>query len=111
MTFMDIFGTANYSASLALFDTAAIAEVEAKLTVKNNKPHFRCPVRDKDIQAKPEEIIRQLWIHRLLNEYRYPLSRLSVEFPITFGRDSSKRADIVVFDVDRPTLVGLVTIL
>src|SRR4029078_6867464 len=25
-------------------------------------------------------------------------------YPITFGRDTSKRADIVVFDADRPTV-------
>ena len=31
-------------------------------------------------------------------------SRIVVEYPITFGRDSSKRADIVVFDADRPTV-------
>lgn len=107
MTFAEILGTAS-SATLALFDAVTIAEVEKSLTVKSNKPHLRCPVREKDIQAKPEEIIRQLWIQRLVKEYKYPLSRLSVEFPITFGRDSSKRADIVVFDADRPTIPYLI---
>jgi type I restriction enzyme M protein len=29
---------------------------------------------------------------------------LAVEYPITFGRDSSKRADIVIFDAHRPTV-------
>ena len=72
MTFMEIFGTANYTASLALFDSVAIAGVESLLTEKNGKQYLCCPVRNKDIQAKPEEIIRQLWIHRLINEYMSP---------------------------------------
>ena len=40
--------------------------------------------------------------------YNYPLSRLTVEYPITFGRDTSKRADIVLFDADRPTVPYLI---
>ena len=40
----------------------------------------------------------------MIDQYGYPVSRLAVEYPITFGRDTSKRADIVVFDADRPTV-------
>lgn len=65
---------------------------------------FACPVRNREVQLKPEERTRQLWIARLVNEYGYPLSRIAVEYPITFGRDTSKRADIVVFDPDRPSV-------
>lgn len=57
-----------------------------------------CLVRKKEILAKPEEIIRQLWLQRLKQRYGYAISRLAVEYPITFGRDTSKRADIVIFD-------------
>ena len=63
-----------------------------------------CLIRNKDVQLKPEERTRQLWLSRLINQYGYPASRIAVEYPITFGRDSSKRADIVVFDADRPTV-------
>ena len=63
-----------------------------------------CLVRDKDVQLKPEERTRQLWLSCLINQYGYPASRIAVEYPITFGRDRSKRADIVVFDADRPTV-------
>lgn len=108
MTFMDIIDNAKSSASLVLFDEAAVTAVESTLTEKNGKQYINCLVRNKEILAKPEEIIRQLWIHRLTKEYKYPLSRLSVEYPITFGRDSSKRADIVVFDADRPTVPYLI---
>ena len=63
-----------------------------------------CLVRNKDVQLKPEERTRQLWLSRLVDQYGYPTSRIAVEYPITFGRDRSKRADIVVFDADRPTV-------
>ena len=64
----------------------------------------RCYIREKEVQLKPEERTRQLWLARLIDQYGYPASRIQVEYPITFGRDSSKRADIVVFDADRPTV-------
>jgi type I restriction enzyme M protein len=66
--------------------------------------YVTCLVRGKEVQLKPEEEIRQLWLGRLIDQLGYPLSRIAVEYPITFGRDSSKRADIVVFDADRPTV-------
>ena len=65
---------------------------------------IKCLIRKKDVQLKPEERTRQLWITRLINQFGYPASRIGVEYPITFGRDTSKRADIVVFDADRPTV-------
>ena len=63
-----------------------------------------CAIRNKPVLLKPEERTRQLWLSRLLGHYGYPASRIAVEYPITFGRDSSKRADIVVFDADRTTV-------
>src|SRR3546814_14694596 len=65
-------------------------------------PYVRCLVRGKEVHLKPEERTRQLWLSRLIEQYGYPASRIQVEYPVTFGRDSSKRADIVVFDADRP---------
>ena len=89
---------------LVIFGTDGIKAVEALITKRNGKHYLKCQVRGKEVQAKPEEIVRQLWIYRLVNHYKYPVSRITVEYPITFGRDSSKRADIVVFDADRPTV-------
>ncbi len=63
-----------------------------------------CLVRGKEVQLKPEERTRQLWLARLIFQLGYAASRIVVEYPITFGRDSSKRADIVVFDADRPAV-------
>lgn len=66
--------------------------------------YIRCLVRDKDVQLKPEERVRQLWLSRLIEKLGYNASRIAVEYPITFGRDTSKRADIVIFDEHRPTV-------
>jgi len=60
-----------------------------------------CIVRNKDIQLKPEEIVRQLYATRLIEQYGYPKKRLCFEYKVTFGREK-KSADIVVFDKDRP---------
>lgn len=93
---------------LEFFGKSVLEAVEARLTDKGGKTYVRCLVRDKDVQAKREELVRQLWLHRLTRHYKYPLSRLQVEYPITFGRDTSKRADIVVMDADRPTVPYLI---
>ena len=104
----DILQDDKSTLSLRAMGDAAITAVEAMLIEKNGKIFLKCQVRGKDILAKPEEIIRQLWLHRLIHNYGYPVQRLSLEYPITFGRDSSKRADIVVFDADRPTVPYLI---
>jgi len=67
------------------------------------KPFINCIKRNKDIQLKPEEIVRQLYTYRLLNSYKYPLKRIKFENPVHFGREV-KKADIVIFDKDRPTI-------
>jgi type I restriction enzyme M protein len=88
----------------AHFSEATIKAVWGMVTVKNGKPYLKCLIRNKEFLAKPEEIVRQLWLHTLIHRYKYPVSRITVEYHITFGRDSSKRADIVILDADRPTV-------
>lgn len=107
-TFSSIFRDEKTTYALSQFDTDTIKEIEAALFDKNSKPYLKCLATGKERQAKPEEVVRQLWIHRLINHYNYPASRLNIEYPITFGRDTSKRADIVVFDKDRPTVPYLI---
>jgi type I restriction enzyme M protein len=87
---------------------ADISALNALHVSKNGRDYFQCPIRKKDIVAKPEECVRQYWILKLNKQSAYSLNRLAVEYPITFGRDSSKRADIVVFDADRPTVPYIV---
>lgn len=64
---------------------------------KNGKEahYINCLVREKDVQLKPEEIVRQLYIAKLIKEYHYPKERLRCEHPIKFG-SGTKRADLVV---------------
>jgi type I restriction enzyme M protein len=88
-----------------LFTPEAIVTIEQRLTDNKGRKLVRCFVRERDVPAKPEEIVRQFWLYRLQHHYGYPLNRIGVEYPITFGRDTSKRADIVVMDKDRPNEV------
>ena len=89
---------------LALFSEDEIDDLRAKISLKTvrgkENPHVKCIVRDKDIQLKPEEIVRQLYAAKLINQYGYPKSRLGFEHPVNFGREK-KKADIVIFDKDR----------
>ena len=106
MTQPDIIQTvlkdSNYH--LALFKADEIQALREKVFTKSIRgkeiPFVRCIVRDKDIQLKPEEIVRQLYTMRLINQYRYPTNRLGFEHPVSFGREK-KSADMVIFDKDR----------
>ena len=105
MTLEDIVRGAKSAHSLEMFGTAAQIAVGMRLSEKDGKYSLKCYVRNKDVRVTPDEVVRQLWLHELtLGKYQYPLSRIQVEYPITFGRDSSKRADIVIMDKDRPTV-------
>ncbi|KXB32228.1 type I restriction endonuclease subunit M [Dechloromonas denitrificans] len=99
-TFSTIFKDANIRNSLIQFTDAHLDRLETSLFDKNGKPALKCLVTGKEKLAKPEEIVRQLWLLELTETYGYPLSRIQIEYPITFGRDTSKRADIVVMDAD-----------
>lgn len=108
MKIMTVFDSKDSGHSLKPLDSSELSKLEALLVERDGRLYFNCPVRRKEILAKPEEAVRQLWILRLTQQYGYPLSRIAVEYPITFGRDTSKRADIVVFDADRPTVPFLI---
>lgn len=107
MTACDIFQTIlkDSDYDLSLFTETEIAELRGKVftkTVKDKEtPYITCISRNKDIQLKPEEIVRQLYAARLITEYGYPKKRLAFEHPVNFGREK-KSADIAIFDKDRP---------
>lgn len=81
--------------------TAIETSVFAKTVKDIEVPYIKCLVRDKEIKLTPEEAVRQLYIHKLIYEYGYPVSRIQLETPIHFGREV-KRADITIMDKDRP---------
>lgn len=90
---------------LSLFSEKEIEALREKIVIKEtrgkNTPFVTCIIRDKDIQLKPEEIVRQLFAARLINEYEYPKKRLAFEYSVSFGREK-KSADIVILDKDHP---------
>ncbi len=91
----------NYN--LSLFSEADIKALEARIKVQKNKPFVVCLIREKEILLKPEEVVRQLYAMKLINQYGYPKKRIRFEHPVQFGRET-KAADIVIFDKDRPTV-------
>lgn len=107
MTQPDIIQTilkdSNYH--LSLFREDEIEDLRGgivfKITKGKEAPFVRCIIRDKEVQLKPEEIVRQLYATRLINRYGYPGKRLSFEHAVNFGKEK-KKADIVIFDKDRP---------
>ena len=110
MTIYDILKDTNYKAEQ--FSEAAITRLNSRIEEREDKNGkisavAKCLVRKKEIVLKPEEVVRQLFIDRLIYEYGYPVSRMQVEYPVYFGREV-KRADIVIMDEDRPTVPYIV---
>ena len=85
--------------ALTIFPPTAVASI--KIFLKAGKPYLKCLGSDKDRPAKPEEIVRQLYLRKLMEEYRYPKERIAVEKPVYFGSAvHEKAADIVVWEKD-----------
>lgn len=101
ITLVSILKDSNYN--LSLFNEKDIKALESKINMIKNKPYIDCMIREKEVQLKPEEVVRQLYTLRLVNDYGYPKRRIRFEHPVQFGRET-KSADIVVFDKDRPTV-------
>lgn len=96
-----IFSASEAKHGTSLFTTEELDAVEDLITEKEGRLLIRCQKKDKYKVAKPEEIVRQLWIYRLLTEYGYPKERIDVERIIYFGsRVEPGAADIVVFHDD-----------
>jgi type I restriction enzyme M protein len=91
-----------------LFSEDEVRALDGRVFMRDSRgkatPYVTCLQRGREVQLKPEERTRQLWLARLIDKLGYAPSRIAVEYPITFGRDTSKRADIVVFDADRPSV-------
>ena len=101
----DILKNSKYS--LAQFDESYIEQLKNKVFSKDSKSgakyYVECIKRNKEILLNPEEIIRQLFLIKLVEHYKYPIERIAIESPVQIA-SATKRADIVVFDKDRPTI-------
>ena len=105
MTLSEILRDSNYK--LTQFNIEDNLALENRIILRTNTkgnpvPYVKCLVRNKEIKLTPEEVIRQLFIKVLMNDYGYPAVRMELEYAVTFGREK-KRADIVLFDKDRTT--------
>lgn len=105
----EILKDTNYK--LTLFDEEAEQRLIKRITEKETKTKkqyiVKCLIREKDIVLTPEEIVRQLYLDKLINEYKYPASRMKLEHAVHFGREV-KSADIVIFEEERPTTEYLI---
>lgn len=101
-----IFRDPNVKHSLELFNETAIQQLVIKK--EGDKLYIFCKKRERWYQATPEEIVRQLYLNRLITDYGYPLDRIVVEKDVWFGSGvGEKRADIVVFhrDLESPYII------
>ncbi len=104
MTLTELFKDSTYK----LFTPAQIQDLENRIIIKEKRgkatPYIVCLVRGKEFELMPEEVVRQLYLKKLNQDFGYPYSRMECEWTVQQGSDSTtKRADIVVFDKDRPT--------
>jgi type I restriction enzyme M protein len=63
-----------------------------------------CAKRERWLRAKPEEVVRQVFLVWTQETLKYPLRRVQIEWPVQMGHDEEKeRADIVIFNDDAYT--------
>lgn len=104
VTLADILRDTNYK--LTQFSNDKINSLQDNFIIREIKgkpvPYLKCLVRDKEIKLTPEEVVRQLYVMVLHEDFGYPFERMELEYAVTFGREK-KRADIVIFDKDNTT--------
>ena len=97
-------GTAH---ALTIFKPDSITNLS--IFLRHGKPYLRCYASGKDRPAKPEEIVRQLYIKMLMDDYGYPTERIAIEKPVQMGSTvHDKPADIVIWDKDDPTAAYII---
>ena len=96
-----IFSAPDVKHGLSLFNSDEINAIKRLIIEQEGKYIIKCQIKGRYKIAKPEEIVRQLWIYRLLNEYNYPKKRIGVKKTINFTSQIEPQAvDIVVFQED-----------
>ena len=96
----------NTEFRLDLFSPEEIAALV--LFDRKGKPYLQDHISGKDRPAKPEEIVRQLFLRQLTGRYGYPKNRIRVETAVQMGRDVRKAADILITDPDDPNAAYLI---
>ncbi len=92
---------------LTIFRPSAINDL--KLFLKRGRPYLNCFATGRERPAKPEEIVRQLYVKMLMDDYGYPAERIAIEKPVQFGSAvHEKAADIVIWDKDDPNTAFII---
>ena len=88
---------------LRFFTKGERAKIKLRLAA-DEKIEIHCVKREKWLRAKPEEVVRQLFLVWLQDTLKYKLNRVQVEWSIQMGEDSEReRADITIFTDDACT--------
>jgi type I restriction enzyme M protein len=75
-----------------------------QLRENESKIEIFCVKRERWLRAKPEEVVRQIFLIWIQETLKYPLKRVEVERAMQMGEDAEKeRADIVIFSDDACT--------
>lgn len=80
-----IFSASNVKYGLSPFTDREIEIVERLIIELYGKFYIKCRIKDKYKITKPDEIVKQLWVYKLLNEYNYPKEGIDVERVVYFG--------------------------
>ncbi|MEH1098226.1 N-6 DNA methylase [Micromonospora sp. CPCC 205561] len=100
-----LLGRSSYA--LTIFSEDELATIRP--IERSGKLYLECLASGKMRLAKPEEVVRQLYINRLINVYGYPEDRIAVERAVYFGSTVHKKAaDIVVMDKDDPNAAYII---
>ena len=119
MTIQDILKPEEMS-NLPLFTEQEIEWLNARITKrKNGKPGVECIVRgrtdsDDFFELGPEEVVRQLLAHKLIEEYGYKKEQLEFEVPALIagkGIEGEKRIDIAIYpDANRKKMMMVIEV-
>lgn len=89
---------------LTQFDQKEIDWLDKRIATRSDgKPGVVCVLRGKKddlFELTPEEIVRQLYAHRLIDVYDYPKKQMAFEVPVTYAGKQAineKRIDIVLY--------------
>ena len=100
----------NTENDLSLFTKDELIKLEKSIYKKDDEKYY-IKSNSKGEQEKmiysekktsPEEIVRQLYLNRLIDKYKYPKELIDVEIVVNFGREK-KRADIIIYKEDKIT--------
>ena len=72
----EIFSNSDIKYGISLFGQNEIDEIEKNITETNGKFYIENIIDGRLKLAKPEEIVRQLWVNRLINKYNYEKNRI-----------------------------------